>query len=403
MWQNAAGIMTNNSAHKNLKLLWWLRNIAIVMQSAMIVFATFVLHMLFQVAPLICIIASLAAINSLTWFQIKSEKEISNNQFFAQILIDTASLFAILYFTGGAANPFTSLFILQVIIAAIALPAFYTAVIAGIAVALYSMLLIRNIEMPMMHNVGTGFFDLHIMGMWLSFLLMAAIVAWFVVRMNETVRRQSQLLFETEKMAAMGTLAASAAHELGTPLATLSVLTENISDAGTERKIAEQLARCKHILSRIATIAGITRAESGAPMMLDVFLSEIAARWQSDNPSANLTIEIASIDAPRIVAEHGIELAVRNLLSNAADESPDTITMTAHWTGHVLFLSVRDRGKGVATGLSDPVSTKPGGMGLGLVLVRNIIERLDGTFQLRNHQEGGAIADIELPLKRLMV
>lgn len=178
--------------HKNLKLLWWLRNVALIGQAGAILIVASVLRIPLPEMPLWAILTGIALLNVFTWWRIETAKTITDHEFLIQLLADVGALTGLLYFTGGATNPFASLFILQVIIAAIALPPRYTWAIAGITIALYTSLMFWNVEMPyfLHHHIG-DFFSLHVQGMWLSFIFLAGIIAWFVVQMNATIRRQN--------------------------------------------------------------------------------------------------------------------------------------------------------------------------------------------------------------------
>lgn len=397
--------MENITNLKNLRLLWWLRSIAIVGQTTAVLVVTLGLQIPLHTFPLWSIIFGMALINGFTLWRIKTAKYITEMEFFGQLLTDITALFGLLYFTGGATNPFASLFILQVIIAAITLTPFYTWIAAGITIAFYTILMVWSVEVPyfMHHHIG-DFFNLHVQGMWISFIMLAVIIAWFVVRMNTTIRRQDSLLAEAEKLAAIGTLAASAAHELGTPLATLFVLAEDADNP----MFKEQLMRCKQILSRITAAGGVTRAEGGAPMPLDTFLKGIVDHWEIDHPDTALAVDIQQGGAPRIVGEYGLEQAIRNLLDNAADASPEAISVSAKWTSQTLTIAIADKGTGVPQEIADTfgevgVTTKQDGLGLGLFLARSVITRLEGTLDVRHAPTGGTIATITLPLRRLAV
>lgn len=398
--------MFNSSTHKNLRLLWWMRTIAIIGQASAVLIVTAALNIPLHTIALWIIIGTLAITNSLTWWRIQTAVFISKNEFFAQLLIDMSALFGLLYFTGGASNPFASLFILQVIIAAITLTPIYTWITAGITIAFYSALLFWRIDVPYFHHHPTGdFFNLHIEGMLISFVLLAIIVAWFVVRMNITIRRQDALLAEAEKIAAIGALAAHAAHELGTPLATLSILAENAGDLSPIFK--EQLMRCKGIISRITAAGGVMRAQGGAPMLLDTFIHDIIARWKEDNPQIHFTNSVTFNTAPRILAEHGLEQAIRNLLDNAADASPHAVSLHAKWSTNTLTIAIEDKGVGMPQEIIDAIgkgvaTTKVGGMGMGLLLAQSVIARLEGILTIDSSLQG-TIATISLPLKKLIV
>jgi len=398
--------MEKTSYFKNLKLLWWLRNIAIIGQAAAILLVTRGLNIELPIIPLWGIIGTLIIINVLTIFQLKTGKTISKFEFFFQLLIDMTALFGLLYFSGGAANPFTSLFILQVIIAAVTLPPSYAWTAAAISIAFYTTLMFFSIEVPYFQHHHTGdFFNLHMQGMWISFILLAGIISWFVVRMNITIRRQDALLAEAEKIAAVGMLAANAAHELGTPLATMAVLAEDC-EAKKSRQFSEQLSRCKQILSRIAAAAGVARAESGSATTLDVFLSDIVSSWKNDNPAVAFTANIQKGDSLEIVAEYGLKQAITNLLDNAADISPEFVQLDAKWTGQSLNLTIQDKGRGIPPEILHNIgeagfTTKLNGLGLGLFLARSVIIRLEGSLDFKKMPGGGTIAAINIPIKRI--
>jgi two-component system sensor histidine kinase RegB len=395
--------------HKNLKLLWWMRNVALIGQAAAILIVSSVLRIPLPEMPLWIILTTIALLNVFTWWRIEAAKTITDHEFLMQLLVDIVALAGLLYFTGGATNPFASLFILQVIIAAIALPPLYTWMIAAITVALYTSLMFWNVEMPyfLHHHIG-DFFSLHVQGMWLSFIFLAGIVAWFVVQMNTTIRRQNALLAEAEKMAAVGTLAANAAHELGTPLATMAVLAEDCEQE-TAHKFSEQIQRCKQILSRITAAGGVARAEGGAPMGLSDFLNQTIEDWKQLHPAIPLAVQISGTGQPRIVAEHGFEQAITNLLDNAADASPQSVRLEADWTASTLNIRIQDNGAGLPETIQPllgevvGLTTKPDGMGLGLFLTRSVITRLEGKLTLTSIAGKGTTAHITLPLRRLTV
>ncbi|MDX1974553.1 MAG: ATP-binding protein [Rickettsiales bacterium] len=400
--------METLSTYKNLKLLWWLRNIAIAGQVIAISVVTQLLSIPLQLTPLSLILGLSAALNMLTWWRISHMAVITEREFFIHLLLDMLALTGLLYFTGGATNPFTSLFILQVVFAAVTLPALYTWITAAIAIGIYTALMFWNIQVPYLqhHHIG-DFFSLHVQGMWVSFILLACIVAWFVVRMNATIRRQDALLAEAEKVAALGTLATSAVHELGTPLATISVLAGDC-DTQTSSRLLEQIARCKQILSSITTAGGVARAESSAPVQLDTFFTQLTQEWKKDHAAVMFNTDFSSLGKERILVEHGFKQAIINLLNNAADASPNYVKLTAESTSQLLVIEIQDKGNGIADGIKESlgvagVTSKAYGLGLGLFIAKSVVTRLGGTLILEDTPDKGITATISLPIKKLTV
>jgi two-component system, sensor histidine kinase RegB len=406
-----------DSYRKNLRLLVWLRSFAITGQLVTVYVTTHWLAIPLPTGPLWGIIAGLVGVNLLTFIRLRFVRGVSEYELLAQLLVDILALTGLLHYSGGAANPFASLYIVQVMIAAIVLPALYTWCVAALTIALYTLLLFWKVEVPyfLHHHIG-NYFNIHVQGMWVSFILLALLVAGFIVRISTVMRRQDQLLAEAERIGAVGTLAAGAAHELGTPLATITLLAQQYESAAgneDERKRAmilrEQTARCKDILTRITTAAGVMRAESGLRMPLDTFLNEIVESWKAQRPDVQSQLHLSgTMPAPDIVAEYGLQQAIMNLLHNASDASPQSVTVYAQWTASVLKLSIRDQGRGLPPQFHDSLgepgnTTKATGLGLGVFLARNVITRLGGALSIDNHAQGGVCAEIILPLDKLRV
>lgn len=399
-------MIDNNSTLKNLKLLWLLRNIAIAGQTIAVIVVIKMLDIPLTEKPLWFIIAGLVITNIITFFRIKWANNISQIEFLGQLMIDIFALFGLLYFTGGATNPFAPLFILQVIIAAIILKPLYTWSVATLTIILYTILMFYNVEVPyfMHHHIG-DFFSLHVQGMWISFILLATIIAWFIVRMNQIIYRQNNMLMEAEKMAALGTLAASAAHELGTPLATMAILTEELNN-DMRQQFFNHIKKCKEIISHITLTGGINKADSGTKMHLEIFLKEILQTWQLKNPEAKVNAEINDISNIEIIAEQNLKQALWNLLDNAFEESPDYIVFNAKCVNNKLHINIIDNGNGIPKSIKNyvgeaGVTTKENGMGLGLFLSKSVITRLDGTLTIENLKTSGASCNIVIPIRSI--
>jgi two-component system sensor histidine kinase RegB len=223
---------------------------------------------------------------------------VQDRELFGQLLLDVASLTALFYFSGGSTNPFVMLYLLPLAIAAAALPAGYVWSMAGVTTTCYTALLAGTCRC---HTVGrrTTPTSACVLGMWLGFVLSAALIAWFAVKMAATVRERDRTLaamrenaLRHERVLALGTLATGAAHELGTPLSTMAVLVKDIApeqgiSAGKLGILRTQIARCKEILASLSASAGQVRAESGQSLALDAWLRELTDRWLASRPGVN--------------------------------------------------------------------------------------------------------------------
>ncbi len=409
----------------NLEKLFWLRNVAIVCQAVAVAVTVYGLGLPLPVFALSLIIGSLALLNVLTWWRLRRPTAVGHAEFFAQLALDVAALYGLLYLTGGGTNPFTWFFLLPLTIAAALLPRAYIWAMAGLTVACYTLLMVAYVPFPYGDLHRDSGFGLHVFGMWFGFVICAAIVAYFVVEMAETLKQREQGLalarenaLRDEKVVALGTLAAGAAHELGTPLGTMVLLTRELEQEYSGeafaalhsqlRLLREQVDRCKQGLSVIAASAGEARAEAAHPVSVDVYLRELVQRWHHLRPGVQLRYQLhGSEPSPVIVSERTLSQALLSILNNAADASPDAVELDGQWTASQLVIQVTDRGSGLndtasASVLREPITTKPEGLGLGLFLAHAAIHRLGGQVSLADRTSGGLRTRVVLPLADLM-
>jgi two-component system sensor histidine kinase RegB len=335
--------------------------------------------------------------------------------------MDVAAFTAVLYLTGGATNPFAWFYLVPVIITATVLPRRFAWAMAAITTLCYTLLLLYYVPLPGMGSMHHDGFGLHIFGMWFGFVLIAGLIAHFVVDMAYSLHERDRKLAEIreqalrdERLIALGTLAAGAAHELGTPLATMAILGKEMQEEypldrypELHDRLAifkEQIARCKDALSVISASAGEARAESGHPMSVQDYLKELLRQWRKQRPAVLLQYHQQAHGAgSRIIAERTLNQALINVLNNAADASPERIEVDASWNADRLVLNVSDRGPGLDldathTAGKSPFSTKEQGLGIGLFLAQATIRRLGGKIALSNIEGGGACTRIVLPL-----
>ena len=407
----------------NLKRLLLLRNIVIGFDIAAIIISVQMLGMALPLLPLCALLLFYILINGLSWLRLKKEQQVSTSEFAFQLAIDTIIFTLLLYHVGGYTNPFVSLFLIPLVITAATLPKKFIWSMAGLTISCYTLLMFQYIPLPHVHMMHeTRDFDLHVLGMWFSFLLSVSLVLFFVVKMASSLRERDQALaiarekaLQDEHLVTLGTLATGAAHELGTPLSTMAVLakelhTEQQSDDELREKadiIRQQVERCKTIISDISTTTGQTRAEGGKKQEIQTYLEQTFQQWHSLRPEAHAKLTTHGQDETvYIFADKTLTQALLNLLNNAADASINHIDITAQWDNETLNLLIIDQGPGIAGDIKNAIgqpffTTKKDGYGLGLYLAHAVIERYGGNLTLSNRTEGGVAAQVTLPLQRL--
>jgi two-component system, sensor histidine kinase RegB len=377
------------------------------------------------VAPVIWIIAILVAINMITQWRLRKRSAVGNAELFVQLLADLALWSVLLAWSGAPHSPLGSMYLLPVVIAAVTLPRWQTWCIALLSVACYSYLYYRYAHGLDHDPAFAEGLDLHVLGMWATFVFSALLIAFFLERMATAVRERDRLLatmreeeLRNERIVALGTMAVGAAHELGTPLTTMAVVAgelqaeckhqpEMLADVQTLRA---QIDVCKRIISDLLLSAGHARAEAAGSLRIDQYLDELIVKWQQMRPAVECSYARRGVSpVPAVLAEQTVSQAIMNLLNNAADASPHNVQIDGEWSEDNLRLEIRDRGGGLTREaklrMGEPFfSTKPPGqgIGIGLFLANATIERYGGKVGIFDREGGGACTLVELPLARLL-
>jgi two-component system sensor histidine kinase RegB len=370
-------------------------------------------------APLLVLLGIAALFNGTLHWRLRNADLASPAELFTQLLIDIATLGALVFFSGGATNPLVSLLLPPVAIAALTLPVRCVVATGAAAIAIYSALMVYYIPLPL-NDAGRAT-RLHLLGMWLTFAVSAAMIAWFVVRMTRLIRERDAELaaareqaLRDERIMAIGTLAAGAAHELGTPLGTIALLAGDLANdsqlpASLQPDIAllrQQIGICKEIITGLSRRAGAERLENTAITAVDHWLEGLRQRWHATRPRAASRLEISgNRPAPEIIDDPRLEQAVLNLLNNAANASSTAIEIGLAWTSDSIVVDIRDHGPGfpqavLRAGGQTAFPAHERGSGIGLLLTRSAIEQLGGRLALSNPPEGGALARLELALRK---
>ena len=417
-------LLSSLPGHSQLRRLVALRSMAIVAQLLTLAAVWKILELELDWQPMLLAIAALAAINLYSWLRLRSTRPVSDQELFAQLCADVLTLSILLFYSGGSTNPFVSLYLLPLVIAATTLPGRYTWGMAALTSACYSVLMFYYVPLPHNHqHDGDSAFNAHVVGMWLGFVFSTVVVAYFVVQMAQAVRNRDEMLtrvreeiLRNERIVALGTQAAGAAHELGTPLSTMAVVIGELQheaevQPGWRDALAilnEQVRGCKRILDKILANAQISDSTSLQPA--DRLMAGVLDEWQLLRPAVQYQYSSPTPPAPLISVDATLRAALMNLLNNAADatpakDAPQTIEIHTHWDAANFTLEIHDHGIGLSKEAelkagSAFFTTKTEGHGLGLFLANATIERMGGKVRLFNREQGGATTEIILPITR---
>ncbi|APC15918.1 histidine kinase [Pseudomonas frederiksbergensis] len=349
-----------------------------------------------------------------TAIRLRTSWPVTELEYAVQLACDLFIHSALLYFSGGSTNPFVSYYLVPLTIAAVTLPWRFSVILSGIALAMYTLLLAQFYPLetfPMYRE------KMQIYGMWLSFALAAAVITFFAARMAEELRRQEELRairreegLRDQQLLAVATQAAGAAHELGTPLATMSVLLKEMQQDHHDpllqddlRVLQDQVKLCKESLQQLVRAAEANRRLAVEMQDVSAWLNEALNRWHLMRPEATYRLQRLGLgEEPRLAPPPDLTQALLNLLNNAADACPEGLEVTLNWDAFELTISIRDHGAGVPLAIAEQIgkpffTTKGKGFGLGLFLSKASVTRAGGSVKLYSHEEGGTLTELRLP------
>jgi two-component system sensor histidine kinase RegB len=344
------------------------------------------------------------------------------------MVLDAAVLTLLLDLTGGASNPYSTLYLVNVALAAVLLPGRWSWVLMAVTLLGFAALFLHEWLSGAAHHVHFGMSPdqlliAHVRASWVALALAAIFIVYFVRRVALALADRERELQQTralsdrrEKLASLATLAAGAAHELSTPLSTITVvareLQRNLTATASEevardlKLIRDQVGRCREILDRMAGHAG---EQVGEPLRRQTVADWVVAGLDGLQGHERIIQDRAPgiegvplVGPPRALAD-----ALRSLLKNAlhasAPEDAVTLRLDLAPTG-MIRATVVDRGRGmspeVLARVGEPFFTTKGpgeGMGLGLFLTRALAEQLGGEFHITSTPEHGTEARLELP------
>jgi two-component system sensor histidine kinase RegB len=403
---------------ENMRLLIQLRWIAVAGQLVAILVADFLLEVTLPLEAMLSV-AGLLALGNLLFTVTLRERWVVPGELFLALLLDMAALTAQLYLSGGVRNPFVSLYLLQIVLGAVLLPAGRAWLLVGVSVAAFVFLAFYHLPLNL-PPLAAGDLDLGLLGQEIAFVMVAVLLVLFTTRISRNLRARDTYVAELRQKAAeedsivqMGLFASGAAHELGTPLSSLSVLIGDwlrTADQSPDPHFREDLAdarraveRCREIVSDILDTSGLPRGEAMASLAAETLLEGLVADWQALHEEVPLDASFGAVRGARIPGEPALRQALWSLLENAGEASPRGIAMRAEVEGDQLVVHILDNGHGFSpeqiAALGQALrSAKGAGHGLGLFLAASVARRLGGSLDASNRPQGGAAVRFALPL-----
>jgi len=414
----------DSAGMKNMQQLIQLRWFALAGQVATILVVHFGFQIRLPLLPMLVVLVLLAAFNLASLWRWRRRQEVTDDALLLSLLVDVVTLTALLHLSGGVANPFVFLYLLQVVLGAVLLrPRSSWVVVAATSLGFIGLILFPGpVVIPV--EPARALADPYVQGLLLCFLLNAILLVVFITRISRILRARDARLADLRQRAAedehivrMGLLASGAAHELGTPLATLSVIlgdwrhmppfTEQPELQQEIDEMQAQLSRCKTIVTGILQSAGDARGEAPVETTVYGFLDELMAEWRASRPVQDMEYRNSFGEDLPIISDWGLKQMIHNVLDNALEASPQWVGLYASRDGGRLVLRVRDDGPGFAPALlaqfGKPYQSskgRPGG-GLGLFLSLNVARSLGGSISALNRAEGGAVVTMLLPLSSI--
>ena len=362
------------------------------------------------------------------YWRLRRGASITPLELLSHLLVDVSLLVGLLWLTGGISNPLISYLLVLLAVSATLLPRLMVIGFAMASTALYTFFLLLDLssdqQMAMSGDMQEMTFQLHLVGMWVIFVVSAALITVFITRMAEGIRRRELTLakareeaLRSEQLIAIGTLAAGTAHALGTPLSTMSVLLSDLDELATENLgvpevkedisvLRQQVTRCRNSLTQLTRYYHKDEGRSEQTIPISAFIEDVRDYLTNIHPRSNIQITLYNIDNKHLNSDLSIKHALINIIENGIKAAKDKVTLELRVSGADLTITIADDGPGIPAevmeNLGEPfISVRNQGMGLGIYLANASISRLGGSIEMRNRVEGGAVTRITLPLAKL--
>jgi two-component system sensor histidine kinase RegB len=408
-----------------LRLRW----LAVLGQLATIFIVAQGLEFDVEVIPCLTIIGLSALLNLALQIAFNPMQRLEPAYAAALLALNIIELAGLLFFTGGLENPFSFLFLAPVLISATALPIRLTIALGVLAIVCASVLVYFHLPLPWDGDDPLTLPPIYLVGVWLSIAVAIGVTSLYAFQVTEESRQLSDALAATElvltreqHLTQIDGLAAAAAHELGTPLSTIFLISRElertIADgspmAGDLKTLREQAQRCRDILAKITQLSS-----SGAPfdrMPLSTLIEEAVAPHRDFDIAIKVRIAIGVTREPVGMRNPAILYGVGNILENAVDFARTAVEVNASWNNEAVEIIISDDGPGIAPDMlkrigepylsrrrsADEAQSGHGGLGLGVFIARTLLERTGArvSFTNRIFPDHGAVVHIIWPRDR---
>ena len=406
-----------------------LRWLAIIGQSTAVLVVYYGLEFALPLSACMGVIVVAAWLNVALRLRFHSTQRLEPDRAAWLLAFDIAELAVLLFLTGGLQNPFAFLFLGPVLLSATALPPRFTVMLGGFAVACATMLVFVHYPLPWDPDDPLRLPPIYMMGVWLSILLAIGFIGVYAWQITEELRQLSDALAATELVLAreqhlsqLDGLAAAAAHELGTPLSTISVIAKELENAiaanaphGDDvRLLREQATRCRDILAKLTELS----ASGGEPferMTLPALLEEVVAPHRNFGVAIDVATHAEHGSQPVGARNPAILYGLGNLLENAVDFARERVGVQAMWDDSSLEITITDDGPGFAPEIMDRIGEpyvtsrrrsradsdeEPRGLGLGFFIAKTLLERSGAMLSFENQRPPAHGAIVKLRWNR---
>ena len=416
--------MNNDPTFRGLvdpKAIFVIRWVAVAGQLAALLFTHGFLEFDLPLYPALAVIGCSAIVNF--WhIHAAQQRRLYQQASFFELSFDVIQLAALLFLTGGLLNPFSTMILAPVIVSAAVLRRQSTLLLVGLVTASVSFL--AMFYYPLDWGKPVQFPSVYLIGVWLALVLSSCFIAgytWWVAssarRLSGALADAKLALIEEQQSRALGALATSAAHKLGSPLNTITVIAHELNhEVGKDdpfyddiKLLRNEIERCRIILSEIDSHMSVEALASVSPEPITTLIEEVVYSRISQNQTNFKLVYDREKTIPMLWRRLELVHALENLLQNAQDFSKHDVTINIEWTAIDLHITIADDGDGFAAATlaragqpwNSTRAGKQGHRGLGLYIARSLLESIGGSISFANDKIRGGRVKVSLPRELL--